>query len=198
VNGRTHVLGDDSVIVAPDRFTSESVRAARVPCDNVTRLMDVRFDVNVQGDEPLVEPADIRRCIAEKAKTPDRILNGFCPLSEAEDPHSVNIPKVVMTESGGMIYMSRRALPGFKEAKNAPARYHKQVCIYGFSRDELEAYVAFGRKSATEQCEDIEILRFMELGRPVQMFETQPGSLAVDVEEDIPPVEAALRRRHAL
>lgn len=161
--------------------------------------MQVDYDiyVNVQGDEPLVHPEDIRRGIAAKAAAPDEIVNGFCWIGAEEDPQSVNIPKVVATEDGRMIYMSRLALPGFKEAKNAPSRYMKQVCIYGFTRDELAAYAAFGRKSAVEACEDIEILRFLELGRTIRLFETQPGSLAVDVPEDVAKVEAALRRRLA-
>ena len=154
--------------------------------------LDYDIYINVQGDEPLVNPGDITRCIDLKAENPKMVINGFCYISEAEDPQSVNIPKVITTEKGRMIYMSRRPLPGFKEAKNAPARYMKQVCIYGFTLEDLLAYARFGRKSALESAEDIEILRFLELGRQVQMYECHPGSLAVDVPEDVATVEAAL------
>jgi 3-deoxy-manno-octulosonate cytidylyltransferase (CMP-KDO synthetase) len=92
--------------------------------------------------------------------------------------------------------MSRCALPGFKDAKNAPERYKKQVCIYAFTRDELLAFRNFGRKSELEFSEDIEILRFLELNIPIFMVETAGGSLAVDVPEDIAPVENALKRVH--
>lgn len=155
-------------------------------------MVDYDIYVNVQGDEPLVDPGDILRCIEVKRAHPDRIVNGYCWIGANEDPESVNIPKVVTTEAGRMVYMSRRALPGFKDARNAPARYMKQVCIYGFTREELEAFVGFGRKSVIEQSEDIEILRFLELGREVMMYECRPGSLAVDVPEDVKGVEAAL------
>jgi 3-deoxy-manno-octulosonate cytidylyltransferase (CMP-KDO synthetase) len=97
-----------------------------------------------------------------------------------------------------MVYMSRRALPGFKDARNAPTHYKKQVCIYAFNRDELRAFKNFGRKSELEMCEDIEILRFLELGKKILMVETKGGSLAVDVPEDVSPVEAALKRLHGL
>jgi CMP-2-keto-3-deoxyoctulosonic acid synthetase len=158
-------------------------------------MIDYDVYVNVQGDEPLVDPRDILRCIEEKQKHPGMIINGFCWITDAEDPTNVNLPKVITTEAGVMIYMSRSALPGFKNPENAPARYMKQVCIYGFNRQELEEYRAFGRKSLIEHSEDIEILRFLELGRQIRMYETRPGSLAVDVPEDIARVEAALRQQ---
>jgi 3-deoxy-manno-octulosonate cytidylyltransferase (CMP-KDO synthetase) len=158
-------------------------------------MIDYDIYVNVQGDEPLVDPRDILRCIEEKQKHPGMVINGFCWITEAEDPTNVNLPKVITTEAGVMIYMSRSALPGFKNPDNAPARYMKQVCIYGFNRQELEDYCAFGRKSLIEHSEDIEILRFLELGRQIKMYETRPGSLAVDVPEDIERVEAALRQQ---
>ena len=157
------------------------------------QMIDYDIYVNVQGDEPLVAPDDIRRCIAIKAEQPNVIVNGFCWIGDGEDPSSVNIPKVIATEGGAMIYMSRRPLPGFKEAANAPTRYMKQVCIYGFTREELGAYAGYGRKSTLEKSEDIEILRFLELDRRIIMFECQPGSLAVDVPEDVAKVEAALK-----
>lgn len=161
-------------------------------------MLDYDIFINVQGDEPLVDPEDINRCIALKTDHPEMIVNGFCWIGPDEDPASVNIPKVIATETGVMVYMSRTLLPGFKEAKNAPARYMKQVCIYGFSREELDAYAGFGRKSALEKCEDIEILRFLELDRRILMYECRPGSLAVDVPQDVPKVEAALKQRKAM
>ncbi len=150
--------------------------------------------VNVQGDEPLVNPEDIRRCVALKEQHPDMVINGFTWISEQEDPHNPNIPKVITTEDNVMITISRAALPGYKNERCAPARYRKQVCIYGFNREELIAFRRFGRKSALERCEDIEILRFLELDKRVLMYETAPGSLAVDLPEDVAPVESALRK----
>ena len=126
------------------------------------------------------------------------VVNGYCWISEHEDPESRNIPKVITTESGRLVYMSRRAIPSFKDKKNVQARYKKQVCIYAFSREELSAFKGFGRKSYLEHSEDIEILRFLELDKPVLMIETKGGSLAVDVPEDVPPVEKALMRIHDL
>lgn len=101
---------------------------------------------------------------------------------------------MITNERDELVYMSRVALPGFKDAKCAPKRYKKQVCIYAFTREELAAFRAFERNSELEHAEDIEILRFLELGKTIRMVETQPGSLAVDVPEDVAKVEAALRQ----
>lgn len=161
-------------------------------------MLDYEIYINVQGDEPLVQPVDILRVAARKAENMDQIVNGYCWIGPDEDPHSVNIPKVVTTEDDRLLYMSRVALPGFKDPKMAPTRYKKQVCIYAFTREELRAYAGFGRKGEVEACEDIEILRFLELKREIVLVETQPGSLAVDIEADVAPVEAALRRLHGL
>lgn len=154
--------------------------------------------INVQGDEPLVNPSDITRVGEAKAANIDVVVNGYSWVSDQENPGNVNIPKVITNEADELVYMSRVALPGYKDPENAPAKYKKQVCIYAFTGDELNAFRKFGRKSELEHCEDIEILRFLELGKRILMIETQPGSLAVDVPEDVAGVEVALKRKHGL
>jgi 3-deoxy-manno-octulosonate cytidylyltransferase (CMP-KDO synthetase) len=148
--------------------------------------------VNVQGDEPLVSPNDIIRCIRHKQSSPDLIVNGYCWMQPDEDPQSRNIPKVIANEKNTMVYMSRSPLPSYKEQDKAPSRYMKQVCIYAFNREELLEFKNYGRKSYLESCEDIEILRFLEMGREVALVETQPGSIAVDIPADVAKVELAL------
>tara|TARA_R100001224_G_scaffold111329_1_gene91177 strand:- start:22454 stop:23107 length:654 start_codon:yes stop_codon:yes gene_type:complete len=155
--------------------------------------IDADIFINVQGDEPLVDPEDILKVRDAKISDTSAIINGFSWLSESEDPHSVNIPKVITNEKNELVYMSRVALPGFKDHTHAPVNYKKQVCIYAFTKNELNAFREFGRKSELEQSEDIEILRFLELGKKIKMIETRPGSLAVDIPSDVEKVESALR-----
>ncbi|WP_029890080.1 3-deoxy-manno-octulosonate cytidylyltransferase [Polycyclovorans algicola] len=150
--------------------------------------------INVQGDEPLADPSDIIKVRNSKLAAMDMIINGFSRVSDGEDPNSVNIPKVITNERDELVYMSRVALPGFKDVKCAPSYYKKQVCIYAFTREELNIFHGFGRKSELERAEDIEILRFLELGSTVKMVETRPGSLAVDVPADVAKVEALLNK----
>jgi 3-deoxy-manno-octulosonate cytidylyltransferase (CMP-KDO synthetase) len=160
--------------------------------------IDSDIYINVQGDEPLLDPEDILKIRDAKLASMDDIINGFCWIGAHEDPSSVNLPKVITNECDEMVYMSRIALPGFKDARCSPSRYKKQVCIYAFTREELAAFHTFGRKSELERAEDIEILRFLELGRTIRMVETKPSSLAVDVPADVPRAEAALRNMSLL
>lgn len=155
--------------------------------------IDADIFINVQGDEPLVDPNDILKVRDMKIQDISRVINGFSWVSESEDPNNVNIPKVITNEKNELVYMSRVALPGFKDAKNAPVRFKKQVCIYAFTKSELKDFKAFGRKSELENSEDIEILRFLELDKKIKMIETNPGSLAVDVPSDVVKVERALQ-----
>jgi 3-deoxy-manno-octulosonate cytidylyltransferase (CMP-KDO synthetase) len=184
--------GFQAVMTSPEALTGTD-RLAEASVE-----IDADVFINVQGDEPLVSPEDIVKIRDAKLKNPDTIINGFSWITETEDPNSVNIPKVITSEDDRMIYMSRVALPGFKEAKNAPPRYKKQVCIYAFNKGELRNFQEFGRKSELEHSEDIEILRFLELGLPIKMIETRPGSLAVDIPEDVEKVTAALKKLHNL
>lgn len=176
------LMTDDDAFTGTDRLAEA---AAQVEAD---------IFINVQGDEPLVDPEDILKVRDAKARHLQDVINGFSWISPNEDPHSVNIPKVITNERDELIYMSRVALPGFKDAKNAPKRYKKQVCIYAFTREELSCFRNFGRKSELENSEDIEILRFLEMNKTIRMVETRPGSLAVDVPGDVAKVEEALKK----
>jgi len=179
-------------------MTSERALTGTDRLAEAANQIEADIFINVQGDEPLVNPSDIIRVGEAKAANTDAVVNGFSWVSDQEDPDSVNIPKVITNEADELVYMSRVALPGYKDPDNAPAKYKKQVCIYAFTGDELNAFRKFGRKSELEHCEDIEILRFLELGKRILMIETQPGSLAVDVPEDVAGVEVALKRKHGL
>jgi 3-deoxy-manno-octulosonate cytidylyltransferase (CMP-KDO synthetase) len=175
------VLTSDDALTGTDRLAEAATQ------------IDADIYINVQGDEPLADPADILKVRDAKMVNINDIVNGFSWVSETEDAHSVNIPKVITNEKNRLVYMSRVALPGFKDKKCAPKFYKKQVCIYAFNKQELKAFQGFGRKSELENAEDIEILRFLELGKAVQMIETKAGSLAVDVPEDVKRVEKALQ-----
>ena len=152
--------------------------------------------INVQGDEPLVNPKDIVNIIKAKELYYNEIINGYCSISSEEDPNNVNIPKVIFTEDNSLVYISRQAIPGFKDNSQAPSQYYKQVCIYAFTADELKSYADYGRKSTLEVSEDIEIIRFLEWGKKIRMVETSPGSLAVDAQEDVAKVEQGLKNIH--
>ena len=147
--------------------------------------------VNVQGDEPLVSPYDIKKCIALKKKNPSKIINGYANL-DISKVNDLNIPKVLVNEKNELIYISRSPLPGIKDKLNKFDDFKKQVCIYGFNKEELKQFLNFGRKSKLEKIEDIEILRFLELEKKILMFECKASTQAVDVPEDVIIVEGIL------
>ena len=155
----------------------------------VSELIDADIYINVQGDEPLIDPNDINRIIQEKIKHPNCVIKGYTKISDHEDPDNLNIPKVIFTKDKKMIYMSRQKIPGSKNSKLIPTDYYKAVCIYAFNRKELESYKQFGKKSELEKVEDIEILRFLDLDITVRLVETESVSLAVDIPDDVKKVE---------
>lgn len=159
-----------------------------------SQLVDADVYINIQGDEPLLNPLDIRKIAEYKMRYPNEVINGMCGLSEYEDPNNINIPKVVTTEDNRLIYISRLAIPGSKRKIFDSKLYKKQVCIYAFNKKELEAYYSLNRKSYVEEIEDIEILRFFELSIPIRMVETTGNSLAIDIPEDVPKVIEALKK----
>ncbi len=148
--------------------------------------------VNVQGDEPMINPADILTIIEQKKLHPELVINGMYPLSEDEDPADVNIPKVLVNKDNSLIYMSRLPIPGMKAPKKEMPTYLKQVCIYAFNYQELKLYGETQAKTEYEKYEDIEILRFFDLGIAIKMVMTSKVSLAVDNPPDVAKVEAAM------
>ena len=157
----------------------------------------IRADIyiNVQGDEPLINPSDILKVIEAKKVYPNDVIKGFCKIGDDEDPENLNIPKVIFTEDHRMVYMSRQLIPGSKVKENRPKNYYKAVCIYAFSKKNLNDYANFGRKSILEFHEDIEILRFLDIGLIIRVLETKNSSLAVDVPEDVKKVEEEILRK---
>lgn len=156
--------------------------------------VDAEIYLNIQGDEPLIDPNDIIRIAEAKRKYQNFIINGYTDIDLAsEDPYSINIPKVIINQHDELIYMSRLAIPGSKN-NNRPNKYYKQVCIYAFNKAQLKIFGERKEKTFCESYEDIEILRYIELGERVKMVKTNNASLAVDVPEDIKRIEDFLER----
>ena len=158
--------------------------------------IDGEVFINVQGDEPLVCPDDIRRIYEKKMCYPNSVINGYCEITDPEAIQSKTTPKVVFDRNSKLLYMSRAVIPGTKTAE--PLRenhsYFRQVCIYAFSRSELELFSKTDR-TTVEQGEDIEILRFLMVGTPILMVKCSPTECAVDTPEDVLKVERVIRQR---
>lgn len=144
--------------------------------------LDCDFLVNVQGDEPVIDPKNIEKIISSFKDT-GNITNAYCEITSEKEFQSLTVPKVVVSKSKRLLYMSRSPIPLTKDSRYIKA--HKQVCVYAFGREHLEFFSSHHEKTPIEQIEDIEILRFLESDMAIDMIEVQSGSLAVDVPEDV-------------
>tara|TARA_B100000212_G_scaffold271094_1_gene210521 strand:- start:2340 stop:3092 length:753 start_codon:yes stop_codon:yes gene_type:complete len=177
-------------------FTSENALTGTDRVAEAAKNLNYEIIINVQGDEPLVDPSDIVKCIEIKRKNFNMVINGFTWLKKDENVNSKNIPKVITNEKNMLVYISRQSLPGTKDFDEKLIKFKKQVCIYGFNKSELIEYKNYGRKGSLEYLEDIEILRFLEIEKRILMFECKKGSLAVDIPEDIERIETYLSQKN--
>ncbi len=182
--GYNYIMTSHASLTGTDRVAEASIN------------LDYDIFVNVQGDEPLIDPDDIIKCIKYKIKYQNHIINSYNVINQNQDPNSINIPKVVTNKSDDLIYISRSIIPGFKDSRLRPSYYLKQVCIYAYNKTELNQFLNYGGKSKIEESEDIEILRFFELGLPIKMFKSKNDSLSIDVTQDIELVENELKLRN--
>ena len=107
----------------------------------------------------------------------------MCKIKAEEDFFNYNIPKVVFNTNNELVYISRAPIPANKQNEFINAM--KQVCIYGFPKKSLHLYGEKKLKTNLESIEDIEILRFLELGCKVKMVEVSDSSIAVDTKNDL-------------
>lgn len=170
-------------------MTSESCITGTDRVAEACQSIDAEIIINVQGDEPMLDPQDIIKAAETKMKNTDLVVACMSNISELEDPSDLKIPKVVVNCNNELLYVSRNVIPSSKDGSTRDAK--KQVCIYVFTKSELEIFSA-NPKTPLEKKEDIEILRFLELGIPVKMVEVQSNTHAVDFIEDVEIVENLL------
>jgi 3-deoxy-manno-octulosonate cytidylyltransferase (CMP-KDO synthetase) len=180
-NGIQYLMTSDTCLTGTDRVHEAS------------QMVDADLYINVQGDEPLIDPLDIKAVIKNAEENPGTIINAMCKIKTEAEYRSLTVPKVVFRENYRLLYMSRSAIPGNKDEKFSSA--WKQVCIYAFNRAALDLYAARNHKTLFEDHEDIEILRFLEIGMDVKMVEVSESSIAVDIPTDITRVELELNKR---
>ena len=155
--------------------------------------LDADVYINIQGDEPVFDPKDLETFINAVQQFPSEVLNGVCEIKDEELFKSGTIPKAVMRADGRLLYMSRAGIPISKNHEFIKS--WRQVCIYAFPKKALEIFKKQKVKTPLEQIEDIEILRFLELGWEVRMISLSMQSVAVDTPEDIPRVEQVIQER---
>ena len=181
-------------------MTSTEHRTGTDRIGEVASKMPADLYVNIQGDEPLVEPSTIRKAIIpflEDEKTDIKVTNLMTKIHDPVDLINFTVPKVIAAKDGRGVYLTRSAAPFPKG--NINVDYYKQVCVYGFTPDALDFYCSYGKqygKAKIEAIEDIEILRFIENGYRVQFIEVDSDTIAVDTPNDLERVREYVREHN--
>ncbi|MDB6123920.1 MAG: 3-deoxy-manno-octulosonate cytidylyltransferase [Pedosphaera sp.] len=153
--------------------------------------------VNIQGDEPLIDPSVIDRVAA--ALDGSEMSTAATPIKELSEYDNPNVVKVVVNAAGRALYFSRRTIPYVRDAASrsvaeqlAAFPFLKHIGIYGYRRETLLQLVKFP-VAPLEQAEKLEQLRALENGIPIAVVKVDYDSIGVDMPEDVARVEKILR-----
>lgn len=172
-------------------MTSENHKTGTDRIGEVARKIPADLIVNIQGDEPLLEPSTIKAAIEPFYRNPNLQISNL--MTKIKDPVEIvncTVPKVITNKEGIGIYLTRTTAPYPKGCIDYS--YYKQVCVYGFKPSALQFYCDYGikyGKAKIEMIEDIEILRFIENGYKVQYIEVDSETVAVDTLYDLEKVQ---------
>jgi 3-deoxy-manno-octulosonate cytidylyltransferase (CMP-KDO synthetase) len=175
MTGATHRTGTDRIAEV----------AAGLPCEIV---------VNLQGDEPLIEPETIEAVIAPLLSDPMLEMSTACvAISDQSDHDNPNVVKVVKDRRGRALYFSRAAIPHYRSdpGSRIPDAAYKHIGLYGYRRTFLLKFATLAQ-TPLECAESLEQLRVLEHGYRIQTVETRYDSIGVDTPDDLERVRRQL------
>jgi 3-deoxy-manno-octulosonate cytidylyltransferase (CMP-KDO synthetase) len=187
----TIIATDDERVYEAARGFGARVRMTR--SDHISgtdRVAEIAFSetaeiiVNIQGDEPLIDPAAIDAAILPLVHEPEVRMATL--KKRIEDPREIgdpNVVKVITDHAGDAIYFSRCPIPFDRDGKGG-APYFKHVGLYVYQRDFLLAYPGLP-VGPLETAERLEQLRALENGYRIRVTETEYESLGVDTPADL-------------
>ncbi len=179
-------LGGEAVMTSahhPSGTDRIAAVAAEIPCQLV---------VNVQGDEPLIEPGMIREALSPLQGDEEAVMSTL--KKRIEDPLEVKNPhlvKVVTDREGYALYFSRSPLPYHRQEEPV---YYGHIGLYVYRRDFLLRFSEL-EPTPLEQAEALEQLRVLENGYRIKVVETEEESIGVDTPEDLEEVRRLIQRR---
>ncbi len=154
------------------------------------RRWDAEVILNVQGDEPLVDPRGIEELAAHLLSHPEDEIATLAALAEPGDLADPNAVKVVLDRQGFGLYFSRAGIP-YPRQEGGPAPL-KHLGIYGYQKAALLRLAAL-EPTPLERAESLEQLRALENGMRIRVLRARRASLSVDTLADAERVERALR-----
>ncbi len=164
--------------------------AERHPCDAL---------VNIQGDEPLIDPGVIN-VVAEALKKHE-MSTAATALKDAQEYDNPNVVKVVVNRAGQALYFSRRTIPYLRDHAKSPLQeqmkafpFWKHLGIYGYRRETLLRLVKFP-VSPLESAEKLEQLRALDNGISIAVAPVEYEGIGVDVPGDVQKIERILKER---
>ena len=197
----------DAVIVATDderiadavrrfggdvRMTSPNHPTGTDRLAEVAASLDCDLVVNVQGDEPLIEPDSIDAAIEPFRADSGLLMSTICiRLSNAEEAENPNVVKVVTGRDGFALYFSRSPVPYRRGPQDEGAGPYKHIGLYVYRREFLRQ-VAQLAPTPLERSESLEQLRVLEHGFSIKVVETKHDSIGVDTPDDLDRVRRLL------
>lgn len=192
------VLTDDERIRSAVEGFGGRVEMTPIDCDSGTdriawaaRDWDYDAVINIQGDEPLIDPAVINQ-IAQALRSGDVPMVTVATPAAADEAEDPNVVKVVCDQRGQALYFSRSPIP-FQ--RNPPVEMLKHVGIYGYQRATLLELAGLA-PTPLEQAEGLEQLRALQHRIPISVLRSAAGTPGVDTPEDLQRVENYLDADH--
>ena len=199
VVSRVIVATDDPRIVAAvERFGGE-VRLTRADhlsgtdrLAEVASTLDCDVIVNVQGDEPLIDPESIAEAVAPLAADPSvHITTLYRRITDPAEIGNPNIVKVAMDREGFALYFSRAPIPYVRDPRGGWPPLYRHIGLYAYRRSALLVVAALD-PTPLERAESLEQLRALEHGIRIKTVETAYDSFGVDTPEDLDQVRRLL------
>ena len=197
----------DAVIVATDderiaavvrhfggdvRLTSPDHRTATDRLGEVAAELDCDLVVNVQGDEPVIEPSVIDATIEPFSDDASlSMTSAYLRFTRADDADDPNVVKVVTDRRGFALYFSRSRIPFPRGSQEDGAGPFKHIGVYVYRRQFL-LQLASLEPTPLERSESLEQLRILEHGFSIKMIETRHDSIGVDTPADLERVRRML------
>ncbi len=153
--------------------------------------------INIQGDQPLVDPKALDEMVSifEKAKDV-KVLTLAVRMTDKANFENPDVVKVVCDVEGNALYFSRAGIPFFHGKQDGAFSFLKHLGVYGYQRDFLLKFVAW-KPGILEDTEKLEQLRILERGCSIRVIETVYDFISVDTEEDLREVERRIAKNNS-
>ena len=170
-------------------LTDPNHRSGTDRCREALYMVEGQYDavVNIQGDEPFIDPAQINQVIELIGRDDTQLASLAKRIEDEDELFSPNVVKVVMDKQGNALYFSRNPIPFMRNLDHdkwlQKGEFYKHIGLYAYKTETL-CQIAEMQSTALEKAESLEQLRWLENGLRIRMGITQLESLSIDTQED--------------